>query len=358
MVLTAFNYPSLLGSLQLFYCSLLAMTLILVFPLVFSRVIAHQERGHHRLERNSEQADFWLSHLFSPSPATYPDSAQATSCSPPSFRNNNPYNKSPQQRSIFQCTLIYTNSLINSQYSSVMQVEQLLLYPFFQTQKEREQKRHAIPALSSLDKIEYPHSSQVLSLTTKNPWTWHTKTHKKSSPPYSPDVSGASVPHAATAKQSESALHFSHPCDGGAWQGSSETIIQCKMVLHFPGEGVSRAQGKANCHPPSCDKAMECRLHFCQDGGTGAQWGAAHTTLMLHVNREAACSKREIEQDPKSHNIIHLGMSRIEQKLTPYIKSHENHLGYRKKIGRHQYREEQEAGTIKNLKAGIIKMLQ
>lgn len=50
--LTTFNYPGLLGSLRLLYCFLLAMTLIFVFPLAFSRVIARQEKGHHGLKRN------------------------------------------------------------------------------------------------------------------------------------------------------------------------------------------------------------------------------------------------------------------------------------------------------------------
>lgn len=52
MVLATFNYPGLLGFLRLLYCFLLAMTLIFVFPLAFSRVIACQEKGHHGLKRN------------------------------------------------------------------------------------------------------------------------------------------------------------------------------------------------------------------------------------------------------------------------------------------------------------------
>lgn len=55
-ILTAFNYPGLLGSLKLLYCSLLAMTLIFVSPPAFSRVIARQEKGHRGLKRNREQA--------------------------------------------------------------------------------------------------------------------------------------------------------------------------------------------------------------------------------------------------------------------------------------------------------------
>lgn len=42
--LTTFNFPGLLGSLKLLYCSLLAMTLIFILPLAFSWVIDRQEK--------------------------------------------------------------------------------------------------------------------------------------------------------------------------------------------------------------------------------------------------------------------------------------------------------------------------
>jgi hypothetical protein len=45
VVLPTFNYPGLLGSLKLFYGSLLLLTPIFVFPLAFSGVIACKERS-------------------------------------------------------------------------------------------------------------------------------------------------------------------------------------------------------------------------------------------------------------------------------------------------------------------------
>lgn len=56
-ILTTFNYAALLGSLKPLYCPLLAVTLLSASPPTFSGVIARQERGRHRLQRNRGQAE-------------------------------------------------------------------------------------------------------------------------------------------------------------------------------------------------------------------------------------------------------------------------------------------------------------
>ena len=67
--LTTFNYPGLLGSLKLLYCSLLAMTLIFTFPLAFPGLLIVKRRLPQTRKKQGtrqEKAGFQLSSLLSP----------------------------------------------------------------------------------------------------------------------------------------------------------------------------------------------------------------------------------------------------------------------------------------------------
>lgn len=150
---------------------------------------------------------------------------------------------------------------------------------------------------------------------------------------------------------------FPSLCQGSQAQGS-ELIRWCELVLHSHWKGVSRVQGDANGHLPSCNEAVRVSIHHCPDGVRGFSGKLIIQPIQpsYYISMGAACSKRKTEQEQGSRKII-LQMSRIEWKNHPQDQEPgKSQLGLTKTLNRDQYRNESEVGMIKNAKAAVIKM--